>query len=157
MRNKNLHIYEQFPIINTQWTPFPLTNKTFQVYTLIQEDRLKTTAQYELTLISLKSYCTKFVIIKSLNNHSLTLHFQNILANQNLLTSHMLCLNEMKIKNIHTNHEKYNVISQKFNILSCYDQHGTIMFYDNIMVLSQTTSTTNSGVEFITTSFNKNT
>jgi hypothetical protein len=30
------------------------------------------------------------------------------------------------------------------------------MFYDNIMVLSQTTSTTNLGVEFIITSFNKN-
>jgi hypothetical protein len=137
----------------------PLTNKTFQVDTLVQEEmhRFRTTTQYELTLISLKSYCTKFVIIESLNTHSLTLHFQNILANQNLLTSHILCLNEMKIQNIHTNHKTYNVISQKFNILSCYDQHGTIMFYDNIMVLSQTTSTTNSSVQFITTSFNKNT
>jgi hypothetical protein len=63
----------------------------------------------------------------------------------------------MKIQNIHTNQKAYNVISQKFNILSCYDQHGTIMFYDNIMVLSQTTSTTNLGVEFITILFNKNT
>jgi hypothetical protein len=40
----------------------------------------------------------------------------------------------MKIQNIHTNLEAYNVISQKINILSCYDQHGTIMFYDNIIV-----------------------
>ncbi len=31
------------------------------------------------------------------------------------------------------------------------------MFYDNTMFLSQTTSTTNSIAEFITTSFNKNT
>jgi hypothetical protein len=62
----------------------------------------------------------------------------------------------MKTQNIHTNQEAYNVISQKFNILSFYDQHEIIMFYDNIMVLSQTTSTTNLGVEFITTSFNKN-
>jgi len=126
MRNKNLHIYEQFLIINTKWTPiekktteiqinsnpshittriqFPiqlvvartihyaqgltldhlafgptsvtkhgltytplphicfkkhlyllsrLTNKTFQVDTLVQEEmhQLRTTAQYELTLI----------------------------------------------------------------------------------------------------------
>jgi len=32
-----------------------------------------------------------------------------------------------------------------------------MMFYDNTMFLSQTTSTTNSSAEFITTSFNKNT
>ncbi len=61
------------------------------------------------------------------------------------------------MQNIHTNQETYNVISQKFNILSCYDQHGTMMFYDNTMFLSQTTSTTNLGVEFmIIASFDKN-
>jgi hypothetical protein len=136
---------------------FPLTNKIFQVDTLVQEEmhRLRTTTQYELTLISLKSYHTKFVIIESLNTHSLTLHFQNIFANQNLSTFHILFFKKLKIQNIHTNQEAYNVISFFFYILSCYDQHGTIMFYDNIMVLSQTTSTTNLGVEFITT-FNKN-
>ncbi len=32
-----------------------------------------------------------------------------------------------------------------------------MMFYDNTLFLSQTTSTTNSGVEFIITSLNKNT
>jgi hypothetical protein len=61
------------------------------------------------------------------------------------------------MQNIHTNQETYNVISQKFNSLSCYDQHGTMMFYDNTMFLSQTTSTTNLGVEFmIIASFDKN-
>jgi hypothetical protein len=71
----------------------PLTNKTFQVDTLVQEEmhRFRTTTQYELTLISLKFYHTKFVIIESLNTRSLTLHFQNILANQNLSASHILC------------------------------------------------------------------
>jgi hypothetical protein len=187
-RNKNLQIYKQFLIINSEWTPiekkitkvqvgsnpshiitriqFPiqlvvacaiqcvhgltldcltfdptsvtkhgltytplshicskehlyllswLTNKTFQVDTLVQEEIhwLRTTAWYELTLIFLKFYCTKFVIIESLNTCSLTLHFQNIIVDQNLLAFHILCLNEMKIKNIHTNQEAYNVISQR--------------------------------------------
>ncbi len=41
--------------------------------------------------------------------------------------------------------------------MSCYDQHGTMMFYYNTMFLSQTTSTTNLGVQFmITASFEKN-
>jgi hypothetical protein len=66
-------------------------------------------------------------------------------------------LNKTKIQNIHTNQKKYNVISQKFNILSCYGPHGTMMFYDNTMFLSQKISTTNSNAKFITTSFKKNT
>ncbi len=76
-------------------------------------------------LIFLKFYRTKFLIIESLNIRYLTSHFQNILAKQNLSTFHIFCLNETKIQNIHINQEAYNVISQKFNILSCYDQHGT--------------------------------
>ncbi len=71
--------------------------------------------------ISLKSYRTKFLIIESLNIRYLTSQFQNIIAKQNLSAFHILCLNETKIQNIHINQEAYNVISQKFNILSCYD------------------------------------
>jgi hypothetical protein len=85
----------------------------------------KKITQYELMFISLKSYHTKFLIIKSFNIHYLTSHFQNILAKQNLLAFHILCLNERKIQNIHIKQEAYKVISQNFNILSCYDQHGT--------------------------------
>ncbi len=104
----------------------------------------------------MKSYHIKFVVVESFNT-PLTLHFQNIFKDQNLSASHILCLKETKIQNIHTNQETYNTISQKFNIFSCYDQHGTTMFYDNRLFLSKTTSTTNLGAEFINASFNKNT
>jgi hypothetical protein len=55
-----------------------LPNKNVQVNTLVQKEmhQPRTIAQYELMFISIKSYYAKFVIIKSLNIHSLTLHFQ---------------------------------------------------------------------------------
>jgi hypothetical protein len=54
-----------------------LLSKKFQVNTFVQQEmhQPRTIAQYELMFISVKSYCAKFVIIKSLNIHSLTLHF----------------------------------------------------------------------------------
>jgi hypothetical protein len=75
-----------------------LSNKSFQVDTLVQGEmhRLKTIAQYEITIVSLKSYCKKFVIIQSLNTHYLKLHFQNILNDPNLFELHITCLNETK-------------------------------------------------------------
>jgi hypothetical protein len=61
-------------------------------------------------IIFLKSYNIKFVLVESLNT-LLKLHFQNIFIDQNLLASHILCLNETKIQSIHTNQETYNTIS----------------------------------------------
>ncbi len=97
---------------------------------------LKTIAQYEITIVSLKSYCKKIIIIQSLNTRSLKLHFQNILNDPNIFASRIFCLNETKIQNIHTHEEVYNVISKQIKINSCYDQHGTIIFYDTNMFLS---------------------
>jgi hypothetical protein len=51
----------------------------------------------------------------------------------------------------------YNVLSQFFCILSCYDQHGIMLLYDNNVSLTQITTITNSGAEFITTHSNNNT
>jgi hypothetical protein len=65
--------------------------KIFQVDHLVQEAifQLKTNAQYKLAIVFLKSYHLEFLIVKS---------FEDILTNSNLLTSHILCLNEMRIK-----------------------------------------------------------
>jgi hypothetical protein len=66
-------------------------------------------------------------VILSLNAHSLNLHFKDILADHNLLTSHILCFNETKILNIDQNKEIKQVLLDKFDkfeILSCYDEHG---------------------------------
>jgi len=54
---------------------------------------LKTTTQYEITIASIISYCKEFIIIQSLNTHPSKLHFQNILNDSNLFTSHIFCLN----------------------------------------------------------------
>jgi hypothetical protein len=95
---------------------------------LVQEEmfRLKTNAQYKLATVSLKFNRSKFLIVESFNTHSLTLHFEGVLANPNLLTSHILYLNETRIRNVHLNSKIYNALSQKFHILSCYDEHGTM-------------------------------
>ncbi len=90
----------------------PLSNKNFQVDTLVQEEMhcLKTIAQYKITIVYLKSYHKEFIIIQSLNIHSLILHFQDILNYLNLLPSHIFGLNEIKIQNIQTHQEIYNII-----------------------------------------------
>jgi len=55
----------------------------------------------------------------------------------NLLTSHILCLNETKIKNVHLNSEIYNSLSRKFHILSCYDEYGIMVLYDDNVSLTK--------------------
>jgi len=93
-----------------------------------------------------------------LNIHTLTIHFENVLVDPNLLASHILCLNETRIRNVHLNSKNYNVLSQKFHILSRYDEHGTaILYYDDNVSLIENTTITNFGAEFITTLFNVNT
>jgi hypothetical protein len=67
------------------------------------------------------------------------------------------CLNETKIKNVHLNSKVYNVLSQKFHILSCYDEHGTVVLYDDNVSLIENIIITNFGAEFIITLFNDNT
>jgi hypothetical protein len=52
----------------------------------------------------------------------------------------MLYLNKTKIKNIEIHQEIYNTILNKFKSFSCYDQHGTMIFYDANMLLSHTFS-----------------
>jgi len=119
--------------------------------------QLKTNAQYKLAIISLKSYSSKKIIVESLNTRFLSLHFEDILEDPNLLASQILCLNETKTKNVHLNSKIYNVLSQKFHVLSCYDEHGTMVFYDNNVSLTEMTTITNSSVEFISALFYENT
>jgi DNA polymerase III psi subunit len=119
--------------------------------------RLKTIAQYKIIIVSFKSYCKKIIVIQSLNIHSLKLHFQDILSNFNFFASHLFCLNETKIPNIQTHQEIYYIISNKFKILSCYDQHGTMILYNKNMLLSHTFSKKKNVLNFFIGFFNKNT
>jgi hypothetical protein len=72
----------------------PLSNKNFHVDSIIQQKMLclKTIGQYKLTIYDLKSYREKNILIQSFNMQSLNLHFENILAYQNLIASHVLYL-----------------------------------------------------------------
>ncbi len=49
--------------------------------------QLKTNSQYRLAILSLKSYCSKNIIVESLNTCSLTLHFEDILEDPNFTTT----------------------------------------------------------------------
>jgi hypothetical protein len=55
------------------------------------------------------------------------------------------------------NSKIYNYLSQKFRILSCYDEHGTLVLYNNNMSLIKNTIITNFSVECIVALFNDNT
>ncbi len=90
----------------------------------------------------------KFLIVQSPNTFSLTLHVETILVDPNLLAYHFF-FNKKTI--IHLNLEIYNVLSQKFHVLSCYDEHGIIVLYDENMSLTKNMTITYSSVEFITT------
>jgi hypothetical protein len=61
--------------------------------------QLKTNAKYTLVIILKNSYCSNFLFIQSFNTCSLTLHFENILVDPNLLTYYIFlfkCKNNNK-------------------------------------------------------------
>jgi hypothetical protein len=60
--------------------------------------QLKTNLEYKLAIIFLKSYRSNFLFIQSFNTCSLTLHFENIIVDPNLLAYYIFCLNEAIIK-----------------------------------------------------------
>ncbi len=74
-----------------------------------------------------------------------------------LLASHILCLNETKIEYINTNQQIHDALANKFNILSCYDRHKTIILYEKIVFLLKSFVIRNQGAKFICTTFNKTT
>jgi hypothetical protein len=118
---------------------------------------IKNKCIYKLVIVSLKSYNSKNLIEETLNIHSLTLHFEGVFAYPNLLASHILCLNETRIRNVRLYSKIYNVLSQKFPMLPCYDEHGTMALYDDNLSLTKNTTITNFGVKFIIALFNDNT
>ncbi len=60
----------------------PLFNKNFQIVFVVKKEMscLKTSTWYKLASTSLESYHKGFIVIQSLNTHSLTLHFEKILT-----------------------------------------------------------------------------
>ncbi len=82
-----------------------MLNNFFEMDHLVQDEmfQLKTSAQYKLCTISLKSYCSKNLIIQSFNTQSLIIHLEDVLEDPNILASHIPCFNETKIRSVHLN------------------------------------------------------
>jgi hypothetical protein len=89
--------------------------------------QLITNAQYKLAIVSLKSYHSKKLIVESFNTCSLTLHFEDVFANPNLLTSHILCLHERRTRNIHLNSKIYNVLHK--SSIYCHVMMNMALWY----------------------------
>jgi exonuclease III len=104
----------------------------------------------------LQPFRQSHTIIQSLNTRSLSLHFQNIETDHNMQTSHILCLNETKVKSQnesshqHSNHSKYKSIVT-------YGSYGTMLLYGRFIVLDSCEFVTMFRLEFIVASFNTST
>ncbi len=85
------------------------------------------------------------------------MHYKNILAEQTLLASQILCINETKMENIYANKEIHNALLKKFRILCSYEQHGMIMLYDKTISISKWHSIIDHGATFICGTLNGNT
>jgi hypothetical protein len=95
---------------------------------------LKTIAQWQLCIPYLQPFKPTHTIIQSLNTRSLSLHFQNIEADHNLQTFHILCLNENKVKTQNKSSHQYSNHS-KYKSIATYESQGTMLLYDRSIVL----------------------
>jgi hypothetical protein len=73
------------------------------------------------------------------------------------MASHVLCLNETRISSLKAHPNLQATLLGKFNVMSYYDGHGTIMFFHDNMKLFKSCIFTDSSAEFITALFNDNT
>ncbi len=136
----------------------PLVEASFKVDKYISNEmhRLKTTTQWQLCVPYLQPFKQTHTIIQSLNTRSLSLHFQNIEMDHNLQTSHILCLNETKVKTQNKSSHQYSNHS-KYKSIVTYGSQGTMLLYDRSIVLDSCESIIIYGLEFIVTSFNTST
>ncbi len=116
---------------------------------------LKSTTQWQLCVPYLQPSRQTHTIIQSLNTRFLLLHFQNIEMNHNLQTSHILCLNETKVKIQNKSSHQYSNDS-KYKSIITYKSQGTMLLYDRNIVLDSCESVIMSRSEFIVASFNTN-
>jgi hypothetical protein len=92
-------------------------------------NRLEINAKYKLSLSILKNFRNFYLIIQSLNPQSLNQHYQDIIIDFNLQASYILCLNETQIINMEVECI-VTLTNPKFSVLSCYDGHSIVMFYN---------------------------
>jgi hypothetical protein len=133
----------------------PLVEANFKVDKCISNEmqRLKTTIQSQLCVPYLQPFGKTHTIIQSLNTRCLSLHFQNIETDHNLQTSHILCLNETKVKTQDKSSHQYSNHS-KYKSIATYRSQGTMLLYDRCIVLDSREFVIMSKLKFIVASFN---
>jgi hypothetical protein len=67
--------------------------------------------------------------------------------------SHVLFLNEIRISSLRTHLDLHTTFLEKFNFLSCYASHWTIMLFWKDMTLSESCTFMDSGANFIKSFF----
>jgi hypothetical protein len=73
------------------------------------------------------------------------------------MASHVLCLNETRISSLQAHPNLHIALLERFNVLSCYHSHGTIMLFRKDMTLFESRTSMDSGAEFIKGFFNDST
>jgi hypothetical protein len=108
---------------------FPLFDKNFQIVFVIKEEMscLRTSTWYKLASTSLESYHKGYIVIQSLNTFFDLTFWKDFSIYSNMWPSHILCLNETRIQNIHTNQSILNALSKKLTF--CHVTMDTKQWY----------------------------
>jgi exonuclease III len=117
--------------------------------------RLRSSPKWELLVPRLKYLRQAYIMIQSLNINSLDKHYKDLQADYNLQASHILCLQETKVKSIFQLPEILTL--SKYKYISIFDGHGSLLLYDNYMVLHSYETKIHNGSEYITSTFNVST
>jgi hypothetical protein len=89
----------------------------------------------------------------ALNTNSLHQHFEDILNDHVLQSSHILCLIETRLQS--TSSEICNFIdTSKYSYISVFDGHGILMLYDGPMILHSFETFTIDGSKYIAATYN---
>ncbi len=125
----------------------PLSKNNFHVNPIVQEEmtRLRIDAKYELSFVSFQKFQKKNYNYAIFKHSFIKITFFGPFKDQNILASHILCLNETKTKNIHTNLNIYITTLENFHIISCYDQQENMILYNKTMISSKLTTMTHFG------------
>jgi hypothetical protein len=81
---------------------FPICSRNFQVDQSVADEmsRLRSDAKYEISVPLLVNCRKDNIILQSLNTRSLNLHYNDVMADPNLMASDILCLNETRISSL---------------------------------------------------------
>jgi hypothetical protein len=131
MALSRIHLQEQLYLLHL------VCSKNFHVDQSISNEmsRLIVDTKYKILVPLFFDIRKDNIILQSLNTQSLSLHYKVVLVDSNLMPSHVLCLNETIISSLQAHPNLHTTLLKNFNVLSCYDNHGTILLFWKDMIL----------------------